>query len=45
MLSYFSLRTREGVILYAAFYLVFAVFLRVDEFTYTTKDLNDPDFS
>ena len=45
ILSYFSLRTREGVTLYAAFCLVFATFLRVGEFTYTIKDLNDPDFS
>ena len=45
MLSYFSLRIREGVTLYAVFYLAFAVFLRVGEFTYTIKDLNDPDFS
>ena len=45
MLSYFSLRTREGVILYAVFYLVFAIFLRVGEFIYSIKDLNDPNFS
>ena len=45
MLPYFSLRTREGVTLYAVFYLTFAIFLRVGEFTYTIKDLNDSDFS
>ena len=45
ILPYFSLRIREGVTLYAAFYLIFAIFLRVGEFTYTIKNLNDPDFS
>ena len=45
ILSYFSLRIREGVILYAAFYLVFVIFLRVDEFTYIIKDLNDSNFN
>lgn len=45
ILPYFSLRTREGVSLYAAFCLTFAAFLRVDEFTYSTKNLNDPNFS
>ena len=37
--------TREGATLYAAFYLAFAAFLRVGEFTYSAKDLKDPKFS
>ena len=45
MLSYFNRRTREGAILHAAFCLAFAAFLRVDEFTYSAKDLDNPDFS
>ena len=45
MLSYFDRKTREGVTLYTVFCLVFAGFLRSGEFTYTAKDLQDPEFS
>ena len=45
MLPYFDRKTREGVTLHASFCLAFAAFLRVGEFTYSAKDLEDPDFS
>lgn len=45
MFPYFDCKTREGATLHASFCLAFAAFLRVGEFTYTAKDLEDPDFS
>ena len=45
MLPYFNRRTKAGSTIYAAFYLAFAAFLRVGEFTYTARDLEDLDFA
>ena len=45
MLPYFDRETREGATLHAAFCLAFAGFLRTGKFTYTAKDLSDPEFS
>ena len=45
MLPHFNPRTKAGSTIYAAFCLVFAAFVRVGEFTYTARDLEDPNFA
>lgn len=45
LLSQLDQSTREGATYYASFCLAFAAFLRIGEFTYSTSDRQDDDFS
>ncbi len=45
ILALFNRSTRLGATLYISFYLVFATFLRVGEFTYTARDREDEKFN
>ena len=45
MFSYIDRKTRENVMIYIAFYLVFTAFLRIEEFTYFINNYNKTDFN
>ena len=45
LLSKIDKSSRIEANLYTAFYLAFADFLRIDEFTYSAKNRRDPEFA
>ena len=45
MLPHFNRRIKNDLTLYVAFCLTFAAFLRVGEFIYIARDLEDPEFA